>query len=327
MSNRFTLSWMRKAFGPALVLVCSSILLAQPARENGLAMGNLPLQKIGANDLISLSVYQAPELTRTVRVSPEGKIRLPMLKQLIQADGLFPSELETSLVEALRSEQILVAPVVTVNVVEYHSRPISVAGAVHKPTTFQAIGAVTLLDAVTRAEGLKPDAGPEILVSRRQPGPDGNQISLIQRIPVRGLMDAADPELNIRLYGGEEIRVPEAGKIFVVGNVRKPGSYPVHDASDTTVLKMLALSEGLMPFAGQQAFIYRREDGSGVKNEIPIELKKIMDRKTADVPLQPNDILYIPDNRARRVGITALERILTFGAATASGLLIYGTVR
>jgi protein involved in polysaccharide export with SLBB domain len=117
-------------------------------------------------------------------------------------------------------------------------------------------------------------------------------------------MDAADPELNIRLYGGEEIRVPEAGKIFVVGNVRKPGSYPVHDATDTTVLKMLALSEGLMPFAGNQAFIYRREEGSGVKNEIPIELKKIMDRKTADVPLQPNDILYVPDNRARRASMT-----------------------
>lgn len=310
-----------------LMMVCTSLLLAQPAKENGLDTGNLPQQKIGPNDLISLSVYQAPELTRTVRVSAEGKIRLPMLKQLLQADGLFPSELETALTEALKSEQLLVDPVVTVNVVEYHSRPISVAGAVNKPTTFQAIGAVSLLDAVTRAEGLNKEAGPEVLVSRRQMGPDGNQISLIQRIPVRGLMDAADPELNIRLYGGEEIRVPEAGKIFVVGNVRKPGSYPVHDASDTTVLKMLALSEGLMPFASNQAFIYRREEGSGVKNEIPIELRKIMDRKSADVTLQPNDVLYVPDNRTRRVGMTALERILTFGAATASGLLIYGTVR
>ena len=93
------------------------------------------------------------------------------------------------------------------------------------------------------------DAGAEILVTRRQPGPEGGTISLVQRIPVKGLIDAADPELNIPLMGGEEIRVPEAGRVFVVGNVKKPGAYTVQDSADTTVLKLLALSEGLAPFA------------------------------------------------------------------------------
>jgi len=308
-----------------LQLICG-MLAAQPGSELTPG-GNLPLQKIGPNDLISLSVYQAPELTRTVRVSSEGRIRLPMVKQTLRAEGLLPSELEREVTEALRSEQILVDPVVTVNIVEYHSRPISVAGAVRRPTTFQAVGPMTLLDAITRAEGLHQDAGPEILVTRRQPGPDGSPVSLVQRIPVRGLIDAADPELNLRLYGGEEIRIPEAGKVFVVGNVKKPGSYPVHDASDTTVLKMLALAEGLAPFANKMAYIYRREDGTGTKNEIPIELRKIMDRKSPDIPLLANDILYIPDNRGRRAGLTALEKIITFGSATASGVLIWGASR
>ena len=255
-------------------------------------------------------------------------LRLPMLKQAIRAHGLMPEQVESAVAAALQSEQILVEPVVTINIVEYASRPISVAGAVHKPLTFQAVGSTTLLDAVTRAEGLLPDAGPEILVSRKQPGPDGNPISLVQRIPVKGLIDAADPDLNLQLVGGEEIRVPEAGKVFVVGNVRKPGAYPVDDAADTTVLKMLALSEGLIPFAGKQAYIFRREPGAGgSKNEIPIELKGIMDRKSPDVPLQPNDVLYVPDNRGKRITMGAIERILSFGSATASGVLIYGAVR
>ena len=248
-------------------------------------------------------------------------------RQAIRAEGLLPDQLERSIATALQVEQILIDPVVTVNIVEYASRPISVAGAVRKPLTFQAVGVTTLLDAVTRAEGLAPDAGPEILVSRRQPGPNGAPVSLIQRIPVKGLIDAADPELNLRLVGGEEIRVPEAGKVFVVGNVRKPGAYPVDDASDTTVLKMLALSEGLMPFAGKLAYIFRREAGTtGAKNEIPIELKAIMDRKSPDIPLQPNDVLYVPDNRGKRITVSAIERILSFGSATASGVLVYGAL-
>jgi polysaccharide export outer membrane protein len=210
-----------------------------------------------------------------------------------------------------------------VTVAEYHSRPIRVMGAVRKPVTFQADGPLTLLDALARAEGLSLEAGPEILLSRMQPGPGGAPTALVQRIPVKGLIDAADPELNLKLAGGEEIRVPEVGKVYVVGNVKKPGAYPVQDAAETTVLKMLALAEGLTPFAGTQAYIYRREGGMGTKNEIPIELQKILQRKAPDAPLLANDILYVPDNKGRRMALHALERISGFGAATASGVLVW----
>src|SRR6185437_7669053 len=96
----------------------------------------------------------------------DGTIWLPLLKTGVRATGLFPRDLETSIVEALKAEQILVDPIVKVTVVEYHSRPISVMGAVKKPLTFQAVGAVTMLDALARAEGLSPEAGTEVLVSR-----------------------------------------------------------------------------------------------------------------------------------------------------------------
>src|ERR1039458_6449513 len=58
---------------------------------------NLPAQAIGANDLIAVSVYDAPELTRTVRVSTDGFVRLPMLKQRVKAQGLMPGELESAI--------------------------------------------------------------------------------------------------------------------------------------------------------------------------------------------------------------------------------------
>ncbi len=163
---------------------------------------NLPVQKLGADDLVGVSVYDAPELTRTVRVSSDGAIRLPMLRQRIPIAGLLPAEVEAAIAEALTREGIMVDPIVTVSIVESRSRPISVAGAVRQPLTFQASGVVTLFDALNRAGGLSPEAGPEILVSRTQPGPEGNSISLTQRITVKGLIDEANPELNVRLFGG-----------------------------------------------------------------------------------------------------------------------------
>ena len=275
---------------------------------------NLPVQIIHADDLINVSVYDSPELTRTVRVGPDGYIRLPMLTEKIKADGGMPADLEEAIALALEKEKILRDPFVTVTVAEYHSRPISVAGAVKGPLTFQAIGAVTLLEAITRAGGLSLEAGPEVLITRG---------GITQRINVKALINAADPEANVKLYGGEEIRVPDIGKIFVVGNVKKPGAYSIQEGTETSVLKALAVSEGLMPFAGKQAFIYRREGGAGDKNEIPIELSKIMERKSPDVPLQPNDILYIPDRQGKRAGLAALEKILLFGTG-ATTALIYG---
>jgi polysaccharide export outer membrane protein len=274
---------------------------------------NLPSQKLGVDDLIAVSVYDAPELTRTVRVETDGTIHLPLLKDGVQAAGVFPGQLEGTIAEALKTEQILVDPVVKVTVAEYHSRPIAVMGAVHKPLTFQAVGVVTLLDALAHAEGLTSDAGTDIILTRD---------NVAERISVKRLMKDADPALNYVLHGGEEIRVPDAGKIFVVGNVHKPGAFAVRDLNDESVLKMVAVSEGLMPYAAKFAYVYRRDD-SGAKKEIPIELDKIMQRKSPDVSLQADDILYIPDNKTRRNAMTALDRITMFGVSTASGLLIW----
>jgi len=306
-----------------LIVLFVSFVLAQPAKRTAVdGSANLPSQPIGPSDLIAVSIYDAPELSRTIRVGADGYFALPMLKQRLMAKGLYPADLEASISTALRDEEILVSPVVTVTIAEYHSHPISVSSSVKLQLVFQAEGPTTLLEAIARAQGLNADAGREILISRPQPGPDGNTIMLSRRISVRSLFDDADPELNVTLTGGEEIRVPEIGKIYVMGNVKRSGAFPVQDGADTTVMQMLALAEGLSPFANKQAFIYRRE-AAGSKNEIAVPLDKIMKRQAPDVPLTANDILYIPDNRGRRIGMAALEKILLFGGTAGATALIY----
>jgi protein involved in polysaccharide export with SLBB domain len=179
--------------------------------------------------------------------------------------------------------------------------------------TFQADGVVTLLEALSRAEGFTDDAGAEILVT---------QNDAVRHVSVKQLLDGADPAVNLRLTGNEEVRVPVAGKIFVLGNIRKPGAFPVRTPEDSTVLKMVALSEGLMPFSEKIAYILRRQE-TGAPREIPIELARILERKSPDVPLEIGDILYVPDNKTRRSTMSILDRVAGFGSNTASGLVIW----
>jgi polysaccharide biosynthesis/export protein len=304
-----------------VILLAAPLLPAQTqiSRMEEVGKDNLPAQILGIDDLVAISVYDAPELTRTVRIEYDGTVHLPLLKNGVPAAGELPRMLESALADALVREQILVDPVVKVTVVEYHSRPIAVMGAVKKPLTFQAVGNVTLLDALGRAEGLSTEAGTEVLLSF-PPHEDGSPGG-VERISVKRLLNDADPSVNFALHGGEQIRVPEASRIFVVGNVRKPGGFVVREESDSSVLRMVALSEGLMPFSTKLAYVYRLDNG--VKQEIPVELDKILLRKSPDVALQANDVLYIPDNRTKRNVSGALERITNFGAATASGILIW----
>jgi len=284
-------------------------------------VANLPVQQVGVDDLLGITVYDEPELTRTVRVDSEGDIRLPMIRKRVHAAGLYPSDLETAISSQLTAEQVMVEPIVTVSVVEYRSRPIKVVGAVKTPVTFQATGSVTLLDAIAQAQGLADNAGPDILVSRGSGQGDG-KLTLIKRVPVKDLLSGDDPSLNVPLAGGEEIRVPVAGTAYVVGNVKKPGPFSISNGAESTVLKALSESQGLDSFPGHTAYIYRQEAGAKGRAEIPVDLKKIMDRKALDVALMDNDILYIPTRNGMKVGARVLE-VTVAAAATIGAASIY----
>jgi len=296
----------------------------QTAGQEGMG-SNLPSMPVGIDDLIFVSVYDSPELTRTVRIGADGAIRLPLLKQKVKVEGMLPAEIETAIANELVNEGILVEPVVSVSVAEYRSRPISVVGAVKSPITFQAISNTTLLDAITRAQGVTEQAGKDIIISRHVPDQSGKDSVVSQRVPVKSLLDDGSGAANIHLFGGEEIRVPESGRIFVVGNVRRPGALDSREANGTTVMKAIAMSEGLQPYTNKYAYIFRKEAGPQGKEGIPVELSKIMDRKMPDVPLEPNDILFIPDSRGKKVSMETIQRVLAFGTA-ASTTLIYGAV-
>jgi polysaccharide export outer membrane protein len=292
------------------------------------AGANLPIQKLGPEDLISIQVYDAPEMTRSVRIAADGTIRLPMLKETIRVQGLFPNDIEALVADALKREKLFVDPFVTVNVVDYHSRPISVGGAVRNPVVFQAVGKVTLKDALNRAGGLLPDqstgaTGSEIVVTR----PNGpSSPPLIQRIPIKALLAGNDPDLNIELVGDEQISIPEVGKLVVTGNVTQPGAYPVLDPIEmNTVKSAIAQARGLAQYWNTTGYIYRMDE-KGAIHEMTIPLRKIMDRKAPDVTLQAHDVLYVPDSSGRRITQEVVTMLMGMGPAVTNAL-IYTSIR
>ena len=292
---------------------------AQPSSQN-ISATNLPSMKIGRNDLLQIAVYESPELSGTVRVNGDGYIRLPMLEREIKAEGFYPEAVEVQVRAALVNEKLVVAPFVTVTVAEYQSRTVSVVGAVHHPVSFQAVGNVTLLDALARAEGISDTAGDEVLVND---GP-AHPVSVVHRIPIRELMSGKSPELNLPLHGGEEIRIPQQGRLSVVGNVRKPGLFPINRDEQPTVLNAVAESQGLTQYASKRAYIYRSVDPRQAKQEIPVELEKIMDRRAPDVPLQAGDILYIPDDHNKRMTLGLVDKLFAVGSITSSAVVYAG---
>jgi len=289
--------------------------------------GTLPSQRLGTDDLIQVQVLNFPEFSRAVRVGSDGTINLPLLRQPLTVRGKLPVEVETQVRDTLRQEDLVVNPTVTVTVVEYASHPVSVIGAVKTPLIFQAVGLVTLSDAIIRAGGFTAEAGPEILLTRRVPDGPSDQVIPTRHILIRNLLQSDTNEANVVLTGHEEIRVPPAGKLYVLGDVRTPGQYSVVDQTDTTVLKALSLSGGLGPSPSKEAYVIRRDEITGTKHPIAINLRGILERRVADYPLIADDILYVPDDRKRKDTLAILDRIVTFGAAIGTGLIIYSAGR
>ena len=289
-------------------------------REKGIS---LPDETLGPDDLLELSVSYCPELSQNFRVSPDGILHLPLLHKPLPVAGLNAIEVANAIQPQLTEQPVLVDPVVNVSGLEYRRRPGSVVGAVNHPLTFQVIGRTTLLDAIAKAGGLSPTAGASIVINHRTRSAGGIGDHSTQVVPVSTLMDASSPALNLELQGGEEIRIPEASKIFVAGDVRRPGMYAMQTDSGTTVIKALALSEGLGPYASGTAYIYRLGKPGTERTEVQVPLSRIMARKDQDVKLMADDILYIPENGKKRMTSSVLNRMAGFSENTATGLLVY----
>jgi protein involved in polysaccharide export with SLBB domain len=150
-TTRIRIHAKRGSLAPLIALACSTFLcspvlsttLAAQQPDTGDTVRNiaaapssndiLPSQTLGADDLLQIMVPYCPELSRSFRISSDGTLALPLLKQSIDAAGLLPAQLEKKIGAELVAEQVLTDATVSVSVLEYRSKPVSVVGAVNHP--------------------------------------------------------------------------------------------------------------------------------------------------------------------------------------------------
>lgn len=260
---------------------------------------------IGADDQLTVTVLQAPELNTTARVSQEGLISLPLLGP-VRAAGLSPVEFERALREQLGAKYMK-NPEVTVQVTDIRSQGLSVVGAVAHPGVLQVRGSTRLLDVLSLAGGLTPDAGHSVLIVHH-----GAAAPI--EIPLKPLMESRDLRLNVPVFPGDVVNVRPADIVYVVGAVKKPGAFAMQGNDRLTVLRALALSEGLVPTAQKNAIVVRTSP-SGERAEIAVDLGRLLKGQNPDVGLQAHDVLFVPTSGSKvaaRATLDALVRVLSF---------------
>jgi polysaccharide export outer membrane protein len=300
--------------------------------------------RIGHDDLIDVSVFEIPELSSTARVTAAGTLVMPYVGA-IEAAGKTPLELSKTIEDALRAKFVN-DPHVTVFIREYASQPVSIIGAVKMPGIYQIKGEKLLLDMVAVAQGLSDNAGKEIHVIRRaanvrspasEAQSEEKQVSVLtspdisvgleNKIPntrtiiidAMDLLQNGNATLNIPIYAGDVINVLPAGSIFVVGELQHPGESILHYGKPLTVTQAVALGGGLTKEAKKAQAMIIRPHSDGTKEQIPVNIGKLLDGSKADVMLMANDVLFVPSNRVK----TGLTRALDSTIAIVIGRAIY----
>jgi len=256
--------------------------------------------RIGPEDLLEISVFEDEKMNKTVRVSSQGNISLPLLG-ILKVKGLTPYELEKEIQELL-AEKYFQNPHVSVFIKEYRSQRISVMGAVEKPGVFDVTGQKTVLDALGMAGGLKEEAGhllflirppllEEVSQSEKESSEDRIRTFVIN---LEDLLTRGDLSLNLPLNHGDVLNIPVSGKVFVGGEVVKPGGFPLK-GKRVTVSQAIAMAEGLKPEAnGSETKIFRYSGKGNERETISVNIYAIQKGKMEDPYLMENDIVIVP---------------------------------
>ena len=294
----------------------SAAAAAAPAKNSATLVSPDEDYRIGVGDVIDVTVTDAPELTKSFRVTAAGSFMMSFVGR-VEAKNKTPEQLATYIADKLRGDY-LKNPQVLVVVKEYNSRTYFIQGAVRSPGVFQIEGKPSLLTLITMAGGLEKDHGTSAFVIRRAlpppPTPAQLQVST-QADAAASADDDTEYELikininsllkgnfsnNAALQPGDIVNVPVADVFYVAGEVNAPGSFPLKEG--TTLRQAISMAQGNKLEAALGRGVIFRDDANGKREEIKVDIGEIMKGKKDDVVILANDIIIVPNSRAKTIG-------------------------
>jgi polysaccharide biosynthesis/export protein len=266
---------------------------------------------IGPGDFLDVSEFHTPEFHSAVRVSVAGTIALPLINEA-QVGGMDERSAAHAIEAALIAKGMLLHPQVSVLVTAYAGQDVSVLGEVTKPGVYPYTLHHRLLDLISAASGVAPTAGTLVNIFHRS---EPNTPHIVVLDP-SGMDTSADH--NPELAPGDTVQVSRAGLVFVVGDVIRPGGFPVDPAQGLTVVQALTLAWGPTQNAAANKALLIREQKGG-RTLTTLNLRRMLRGQDPDQPIHDHDILYVPDSMAKNL----MNRTMESAIQSAIGVTIY----
>jgi polysaccharide export outer membrane protein len=269
-----------------------------PASGGGLGFG--PIQP---GDIVEVQIFDAPEYSVSMPVSPAGLIAIPYAG-LFHIEGMTSIEASKAIARLFVQNQILRDPHVIVTTQQF-GYSVTVMGEVKSPGIYSLAGKKRLIDMLTEAGGVTDRAGHvvEIFASGSMKDPQ-----TVLWDPT--LRENDNAELQIKT--GETILVSRCGVVYVGGNVNRPGAYPLCESNHTTLSQVIALAQGTKPASWSQRTLLLRTSGSGTRVVQKIKLEDALRGRQVDIIMQPDDIVFIPPSILKATSKVALMSAIGF---------------
>jgi polysaccharide export outer membrane protein len=266
---------------------------------------------IASGDFLEVSEVHTPEFHSAVRVSPSGTVTLPMIHE-VRIGGMDEQGAAHAIEAALVTQGMLLHPLVSVLVISYAGQDMSVLGEVVRPGVYPYTMHHRLLDLISAASGLAPGAGRLVNVFHRDDAKTPHPVVL----DPSGTDTASDH--NPELAPGDTVQVSRAGLVYVVGDVLRPGGFPVDPAQGLTVVQAISLAWGPTQNAATAKALLIREQKGG-RTITTLNLKRMLHGQEPDQTVRDHDILYVPDSAAKNLWNRTMESAIQ----SAIGVTIY----
>jgi polysaccharide export outer membrane protein len=295
---------------------------------------------VSPEDLLDVNVMDVPEVTRIYRVSSNGFLTLPLLQEPIPAAGETLDQLSRLIATRYHDAGMLNNAHVTVALKETRLNAVLVSGEVKRPQPYPVFGPTRLLDILVQAGGLTEGAGNDAIIMR---GDVGARVDLAEStqpgavnpsakgqsftLNIRKLVETGNDDTNILLYPGDRVTVQRASLIYIMGAVGRPGGYVLNESrQQITVLKALAMAGDVTGLAKKSRITLLRREPTGSaeqRAEIPVDYKAMVKGQIADMRLQPDDILYVPESASLKAWHTAVAATVSVATMAGTSMMIY----
>ena len=265
---------------------------------------------IGPGDEVNVEVFDTPDLDQNGRVTDAGEFPL-MLGGKVRLASLTPIEAARTIEAALISSHVMYYPKVLVTVTQYATQSVTVFGQVNKPGSYSIDTPRSVVDVLGLAGGLTDLADRHVTIERHT---SHRQISYYVSNRPGDLQDQ-----TAMVNPGDKLIVPKAGIVYILGDVGRPGGYPMTNNDGTlTVLQAVATAGGTASSAAPNSSRLIRRTAAGGYQSDPIPFSAMQKGKKPDMPLQAGDIVYVPFSYLRNaaLGVTSI-------AAAATGAALY----